>query len=54
MDFEKAFDRVRHELMMERLIDLGVGLADLRVLMDLHWNRRQLSELERIRAGGYG
>ena len=36
VDFEKAFDRVRHEVLMERLIEVGVDMADLRVLMDFY------------------
>ena len=35
IDFEKAFDTVRHETMMERLRRLGVDEADLRVLTNL-------------------
>ena len=39
VDFEKAFDRIQHELMMERLIALGVDMADLLMLTDLGTER---------------
>ena len=35
VDFEKAFDRVKHGLMAVRLRELGIDLADLRVLTNL-------------------
>ena len=40
IDFEKAFDTVRHDLMVERLRELGVEEADLRVLSNLYWGQK--------------
>ena len=58
VDFEKAFDRVRHEQMTERLMELGVDMADLRVLTDLYWEQKAVvrigedkSEWTRIERG---
>ena len=36
VDFEKAFDRVNYALLVERLRELGVHLANSRVLTDLY------------------
>ena len=47
VDFEKAFDKVRHELMMERSTDLRVDVADLTVLTDLYWKQKVV-----VRIGG--
>ena len=37
VDFENAFDRVKHGLIVERLRELD--LAGLRVLTDLYWEQ---------------
>ena len=42
IDFEKAFDTVRHELLMERLKSVGVDAADLRVLCNLFWGQKSV------------
>ena len=51
VDFEKAFDRVKHGLMVERLRELGVDLADLRVLNDLYWEQKAVMRIEDDRSG---
>jgi hypothetical protein len=40
IDFEKAFDLVRHEKLMDRLRKLGVDLADVRVIANLYWGQK--------------
>ena len=45
IDFEKAFDTVRHELMMERLRGLGVDAADLRVFTNLYWGQKAVVKI---------
>ena len=40
VDFEKAFDTVRHEVLVERLRRLGVDAADIRILTNLYWGQR--------------
>ena len=37
IDFQKAFDTVRHATVIEKLRRLGVDAADLRVLNNLYW-----------------
>ena len=46
VDFEKAFDRVKHGLLAERLRELGVDLSDLRVLTDLYWEQKAVVWIE--------
>ena len=36
-DFEKVFDTVRNELLMDRMKSMGVDDADLGVLCNLYW-----------------
>ena len=40
VDFEKAFDTVRHEELVNTLVRYGVDGADLRVLKELYWEQR--------------
>lgn len=47
IDYEKAFDRVRHDLLMERLLDVGLDSKDLRVIKNLYWNQRATVRVER-------
>ena len=42
VDFEKAFDRVKHMLLSEKLRELVVDLADLRVPTDLYWEQKAM------------
>uniref|UniRef100_A0A0P4W0B7 Reverse transcriptase domain-containing protein n=1 Tax=Scylla olivacea TaxID=85551 RepID=A0A0P4W0B7_SCYOL len=45
VDFEKAFDMVRHEILVERLRRLGVDTADLRVMTNLYWGQRAVVKI---------
>ena len=45
VDFEKAFDTVRHEVLVERLRMLGVDPADLRVMTNLYWGQRAVVKI---------
>lgn len=38
LDFEKAFDTVRHEPLMKMLSDIGMDGKDLRLLLFLYWD----------------
>ena len=51
IDFEKAFDTVRHEVMIERLRILGVDAADLRVLTNLYWGQKAVVRIGEDRSG---
>ena len=42
IDFEKSFDTVRHEILMDRLREIGVDEADLRVFTNLHCGQKAL------------
>jgi hypothetical protein len=40
VDYEKAFDRVRHVDLMEMLLNIGVDGRDLRLVKNLYWRQR--------------
>lgn len=40
VDFEKAFDTVRHEDMINMLKDIGLDGKDIRVLKNLYWDQK--------------
>lgn len=40
IDFEKAFDRVRHEKMIEVLRTTGIDDKDLRIIANLYWQQK--------------
>ena len=40
IDFQKAFDTVKHEKMMEILEEIGLDRKDLRVIRNLYWNQK--------------
>lgn len=40
IDYEKAFDRVRHQQMLEILQRVGLDNRDLRIIANLYWNQR--------------
>lgn len=46
VDFDKAFDVVRHEVLVERLRSLGVDTADIRVMTNLYWGQRAVVKIE--------
>uniref|UniRef100_A0A8D8SH15 Craniofacial development protein 2 n=1 Tax=Cacopsylla melanoneura TaxID=428564 RepID=A0A8D8SH15_9HEMI len=39
IDYEKAFDRVKHDKMMEILKETGINDKDLRIIGNLYWNQ---------------
>ena len=51
VDFEKAFDTVRHEQMAEGLRRMGVDAADLRLLTNLYWGQKAVVRVEDDRSG---
>ena len=44
VNFEKAFDMVRHEVLMRILVSLGNDAADLRALLNLYFGQKSGSE----------
>ena len=40
MDFEKAFDTVKHEEMTRMLAEIGVDGKDIRMIVNLYWAQR--------------
>ena len=45
VDFEKAFDRVRHELVIDRLRGIGADEADVRLLTNLYWEQKAVVKI---------
>ena len=46
-DFEKAFDRVKHENMIECLNNIGIDGEDLRIVGNLNWKQRAVVKTEK-------
>lgn len=40
VDYEKAFDRVRHNRLIERLLQAGVDEKDIRIIKNLYWRQK--------------
>ena len=40
VDYEKAFDKVRHEILIETLNNLMLDGKDLRIIKNLYWNQK--------------
>ena len=38
IDFEKAFDTVRHEEMIKMLEDIGIDKKDIRIITNIYWD----------------
>ena len=58
VDYEKAFDKVKHEEMLKLLRDINIDGKDLRLIQNLYWKQRaavrvgdELSEWQEIRRG---
>ena len=58
LDYEKAFDRVRHESLMQCLSENGVDGKDIKIIRNLYWDQtasviimNELSEEIRIQRG---
>ena len=45
VDFEKAFDRVRRELLIDRLRRIGAVEADVRLLTNLYWEQKAVVKI---------
>ena len=46
IDYEKAFDRVNHELMIKCLQDIGMNGKDIRLIVNLYWTQKAYIQLE--------
>ena len=46
IDYEKAFDRVHHESMINRLKDVGLNGKDINVIVNLYWTQKAYIQLE--------
>ena len=47
IDYEKAFDRVDHEKMIECLKSIGTSKRDLKLVVNLYWSQRAVMQLVR-------
>ena len=45
VDFQKAFDRVRHELLIDRLRRIGSDEAGVRLLTNLYWEQKAVVKI---------
>ena len=52
VDFEKAFNMVRHEVLVDRLRGLGIDVADLPLMINLYWRQKAVVKLEMIEVNG--
>lgn len=39
IDYEKAFDKVKHELLIKYLQEMGLDVKDIRIIANLYWNQ---------------
>jgi hypothetical protein len=46
IDYEKAFDNVKHELMIKYLQELGLDAKDIRIIANLYWNQTATVRLQ--------
>uniref|UniRef100_A0A8D9EV91 Craniofacial development protein 2 n=1 Tax=Cacopsylla melanoneura TaxID=428564 RepID=A0A8D9EV91_9HEMI len=46
IDYQKAFDRVKHEKMIEILKQTGIDNRDLKIISNLYWNQTAVLRLE--------
>ena len=58
LDYEKAFDRVRHETLMQCLSEIGVDGKDIKIIRNFYWDQpesvrimNELSDEIRIERG---
>lgn len=47
IDYQKAFDRVKHQKMVEILKGIGLDDKDLRIIVNLYWNQSASVRLDR-------
>uniref|UniRef100_A0A8D8UNP4 Craniofacial development protein 2 n=1 Tax=Cacopsylla melanoneura TaxID=428564 RepID=A0A8D8UNP4_9HEMI len=46
IDFEKAFDRIKHDKMIDILEDIGLNEKDIRIIKNLYWNQSACVRIE--------
>ena len=46
IDYEKAFDRVNHEIMIKCLKDIGLNGKDIKLIVNLYWTQKAYIQLE--------
>lgn len=46
IDFEKAFDKVRHETLIKVLQSQNIDYQDIRIIQELYWNQQAQIEIE--------
>ena len=51
IDYEKAFDRVNHEKLIQRLKDVGLNGKDIRIIMRLYWEQTAVIRTEKGLSG---
>lgn len=40
IDFERAFDTVIHEIVIEMLEEIGLDQKDMRIIANLYWDQK--------------
>ena len=46
LDYEKAFDRVNHQRMIENLQKIGIPGRDIKFIRNLYWTQKAFARLE--------
>lgn len=46
VDYQKAFDRVQHQKVIEILKNIELDGKDLRIIVNLYWNQSAVVKLE--------
>ncbi|KAL4120153.1 hypothetical protein QTP88_012884 [Uroleucon formosanum] len=46
IDYQKAFDRIRHDIMIRILEEIGIDGKDLRIIANLYWNQTAVLKME--------
>lgn len=46
IDYEKAFDKVKHEKLLEILINNGLDARDIRIIQNMYWNQKAKVRVE--------
>lgn len=39
IDYQKAFDNVKHDILLNRLLEIGIDAKDIRIIQELYWNQ---------------
>ena len=51
IDYEKAFDRVNHESMINCLKDIGLDGKDIKLITNLYWTQKAYIQVVKDRSG---